>query len=280
MLILDKVAAMQSWALENSAQRRRIALVPTMGSLHAGHVALIQAARACADQVVVSLFVNPTQFGPNEDFDRYPRDPERDTALCRAEGVDVLFAPLVAEMYPPGCSVIVDEDRVSRTFEGALRPGHFRGVLTVVSKLFLATHPHVAVFGEKDAQQLYLIRRMTRDLLFPVSILAQPTVREADGLALSSRNVYLAPEQRAQAIGLSRALDEAEQAYQAGERSAGALRGGMRETLSRYPLGVVDYAELVDEATFEPVQGLLQAPVRALLAVRFGKTRLIDNRRL
>ncbi len=279
MLTIKTIAEMQAWAGASQRQGRRIALVPTMGYLHEGHLSLIRLARERADQLVVSLFVNPTQFAPNEDFDRYPRDEARDAALCEAENVDVLFQPPVDEMYAPGHAVYVDEDGVARTLEGAHRPGHFRGVLTVVAKLFLAVHPDVAVFGRKDAQQLWLLQKMVRDLNFPVAIAAGPTVREPDGLALSSRNAYLEGALREQALCLSRALREARRRFQEGERNAYLLRGAMLDIISAAPDARMDYIEIVDAETFAPV-AVVNRPALALLAVRVGGTRLIDNMEL
>lgn len=277
MNVIAAPTDMQALALAWRAAGRRIGVVPTMGCLHAGHVSLIRRARALADRVVVTLFVNPTQFGPTEDFQAYPRTFDADRRLCEDEGVDVLFAPEAAVMYAPTHSVWVDEARLSRHLCGASRPGHFRGVCTVVAKLFLLTQPHVAVFGEKDAQQLRILRRMVRDLNFPVEIVAAPTVREADGLAVSSRNLRLTAEERAQAIGLRRALDEAERRLAEGERSAAALKAAMREVLERVaPLARVDYIEIVDDESLEPVEHV-ERPALAAVAAWLGTTRLIDN---
>jgi pantoate--beta-alanine ligase len=218
MKILSSVRDMQQAASDRRAAGQRIGFVPTMGNLHEGHLSLVRIARQQADVVVVSNFVNPAQFGPNEDFAAYPRTFEADCALCEQEGVDIVFAPAVAEMYPEGASVSVVETSLSGTLCGAARPGHFDGVCTVVAKLFNAVLPHVAVFGEKDAQQLRIVRRMVRDLRYAVEIVPGPTIREADGLARSSRNQYLTPAQRPQAAALRRALDEAERLFASGER--------------------------------------------------------------
>ncbi len=276
---IESIQAMQQWARSVQRDGKRIALVPTMGFLHEGHLSLIRLAHEQADRVVVSLFVNPKQFGPNEDYDRYPRDYARDQQLLEAEQVDALFCPSAEEMYTPGHSVYVEEDAVSRVLEGESRPGHFRGVLTVVAKLFLAVQPDLAVFGRKDAQQLYLIRKMARELNFPIAIVAGPTVREPDGLALSSRNAYLAGAAREQAATLHRALKEALRLYREGERNAYRLRKVMMDMVLAASEAEMDYIEIVDTATFTPVT-TVQGPALALLAVRFGSTRLIDNMEL
>ncbi len=255
---------------------RTIALVPTMGYLHEGHLSLIRAGRAEADELVVSIFVNPTQFGQNEDLDRYPRDFERDEALCRQEKVDVVFYPSVSEMYAPDHSVYVTEDSLARGLCGASRPGHFRGVLTIVAKLFNLTLPDVAVFGEKDAQQLRIIERMVRDLDFPVRILRHPTVREADGLAMSSRNVNLSPDERRQALCLHASLELARRMYESGERRAGVIRDAMAELILANPSARIDYVQFVDDCTLQPVDEL-ERPCLVAHAVFVGNTRLIDN---
>ena len=277
MKIITTALDMKQAALALRAQGRRIGFVPTMGNLHGGHLALVRLAKKHADVVVVSIFVNPTQFGPSEDFAAYPRTFEADRALCEQEGVDVIFHPDVPEMYPAGASVSVVENSLSRTLCGASRPGHFDGVCTVVAKLFNLVQPHVAVFGEKDGQQLRIIRRMVRDLRFPVEIIPGPTVREPDGLALSSRNQYLTPEQRPQAAGLRRALDECERLFAAGERDPQKLVAAMRTVVARIPVAQVDYIEVVDDETLQPLAGPIVRPALAALAVRIGKPRLIDN---
>jgi pantoate--beta-alanine ligase len=267
---------MQSAALALRGDGKRIGLVPTMGYLHEGHLSLIRIARQHADVVVVSIFVNPTQFGPNEDLAKYPRDFERDERLCREAGTDIVFYPSAADMYPPDHSVFVVEEKLSRGLCGASRPGHFRGVCTVVAKLFNLVLPDAAVFGEKDGQQLRVIERMVRDLDFPVRIVRGPTVREADGLAMSSRNVYLSPEERRQALCLRKALDRAEAMCRDGERDAEKVRKVLCEIIAEAPLARMDYVEIVDDATLEPVQAL-DRPCLVALAVFVGKTRLIDN---
>ena len=254
----------------------RIGFVPTMGYLHAGHLSLVARARAEADVVVVSLFVNPTQFGPNEDFGRYPRDFARDEAACRDTGADVLFAPEAAQMYAPDASIRVVEDRLSAGLCGASRPTHFSGVATVVSKLFNLVLPDVAVFGAKDAQQVRVIRRLVRDLNFPVRIVEAPTVREPDGLAMSSRNVFLSPEERGQALCLRRALDLAERLYAQGERDADRIVREMKKLIAHAPAARVDYVQVSDNETLEPVIWI-ERPVLVALAVHFSRARLIDN---
>ncbi|HEU5014519.1 MAG TPA: pantoate--beta-alanine ligase [Roseiflexaceae bacterium] len=255
-------------------------LVPTMGYLHEGHLALVRHARAENDAVAVSIFVNPTQFGPNEDFARYPRDVERDLRLLEHEGVDLVFAPSLAEMYPDGYHTYVDVEHVTVPLEGAVRPGHFRGVATVVCKLFNIVQPTRAYFGQKDAQQTVVIRQMVRDLNMPLDIVIVPTVREPDGLAMSSRNVYLSPEQRAAAPVLYRALAAARRQFAAGERHGEALRQSMRAVLSAEPLAQVEYVSVADPDTLQELD--MVGPNGALfsMAVRFGATRLIDNMRV
>jgi pantoate--beta-alanine ligase len=256
---------------------RRIGLVPTMGYLHEGHVSLVDRARERAEWVGMSIFVNPLQFGPSEDLDRYPRDLERDLELARSRGVDLVFAPAVGEMYPggePRVSVIPSGSLAER-LEGALRPGHFRGVLTVVAKLFGIFQPDVAVFGQKDFQQAALIRRMALDLDLGVEVEVAPIVREADGLAMSSRNVYLSGDERERALALSRGLEHGRALFAAGERDADALRAAVRRTLA-VPGVEVEYAEAADAATLEPAVAA-EAGTVLLVAARVGRTRLIDN---
>jgi len=261
------LAASRRWR----AQGLEVGLVPTMGALHAGHLRLIEAARAENKVVVVSVFVNPIQFGPGEDFARYPRDPARDAGLLSAAGVDAVYRPSVEVMYPPGSSTRVRVSGVADPLEGAARPGHFEGVATVVSKLLTATEPDRAYFGQKDAQQAAVVKRLIRDLDFPVEIRVCPTVREPDGLALSSRNAYLGPDERRAAASLSSALRLAAEAYAAGEHRPDHLRAVLCGRLEAEPLTRVEYAEVVDPETFTPPGTL------AVLAVGIGKTRLIDN---
>ena len=254
-----------------------VGLVPTMGYLHEGHLALVRRARAENDRVVVTIFVNPTQFGPSEDFTSYPRDIERDLALLAAEGVDLVFRPTVEEVYPPGFQTFVEVERISRPLEGASRPGHFRGVATVVLKLFNTIQPHRAYFGRKDGQQLLVIRQMVRDLDVPIEIVPVPTVRDADGMALSSRNAYLSPAEREAARSISRGLAKASERFAAGERDADVLRGLVREAIEAEPLMKIDYVSLADPT--HDLAELAVAEPGALLSVaaRAGKTRLIDN---
>jgi pantoate--beta-alanine ligase len=263
---------LDGWRQEGST----IAFVPTMGALHEGHLSLVRRATHEADRVVASVFVNPTQFGPGEDFESYPRDPEGDAALLAGAGCHLLFLPTVETIYPPGHSSFVEVEGPSRGYEGAQRPGHFRGVATVVSQLFHIVEPHVAIFGQKDAQQLALIRRMVHDLHFRVRIVGAPIVREPDGLALSSRNVYLSPEERRAATVLHRSLEAARAQIETGERDAATIRRGIRDGLSTEPLGQVDYVGTVDALSFEPLEELRGECVIPI-AVRFGKTRLLDN---
>jgi len=253
-----------------------VGFVPTMGALHEGHLSLVRAARAQNDHVFASVFVNPTQFGPNEDFAAYPRDPERDLALLRPEGVDFVFLPSVEEIYPEGSETFVDVGSVAEPLEGAIRPGHFRGVATVVLKLFNVVQPTRAYFGRKDAQQLAVIRRLVRDLDLPVEIVAMPTVREPDGLAMSSRNAYLSPAERKAATVLWQALSLAQEMWTKGARDAEAYRARLRELIEAEKLARVDYVSVADPGTLRELERI-QGPALVSLAVRIGKTRLIDN---
>lgn len=254
-----------------------LGFVPTMGYLHEGHLALVAAAAAQNDHVAVSIFVNPTQFGPNEDFGGYPRDMDRDLALLRGAGVQLVFAPPVEEIYPAGFQTYVTVEGVSQGLEGARRPGHFRGVATVVTKLFNIVGADRAYFGQKDAQQVAVIRQMAADLAMPTQVIVVPTMRAADGLALSSRNSYLTPEQRAAAPVLYRALTTARDLYAAGERRGEALRAVMLGVLAGEPLAQVDYVSAADAATLQEISGAAGGPVLLSLAVRIGRARLIDN---
>jgi pantoate--beta-alanine ligase len=254
----------------------RIGFVPTMGALHEGHLRLVDVARERADRVVMSIFVNPMQFGPAEDLGRYPRDPEGDAARARGREVDVLFAPSVEEMYPRPTAVRVTAEALASRWEGAVRPGHFTGVLTVVAKLLNIVAPDVAVFGRKDLQQALLVRRMAADLDVPVEIVVAPTVRERDGLAMSSRNVYLSSANRTRALALVGALRASAAAFAAGERDAAALAAAGRAVLAREPEISVDYFEVVDGETLEPIERA-DAAAAAIVAARVGTTRLIDN---
>jgi pantoate--beta-alanine ligase len=253
-------------------------LVPTMGYLHAGHISLVEMARSQNDIVVVSIFVNPTQFGPSEDFTSYPRDRERDLHMLEEAGVDWVFAPPVEEMYPPGHSTYVEVRDVTARLEGAARPGHFSGVATVVAKLFNIVQPHRAYFGQKDAQQVVVVRKMVADLNFPLEIVVAPTMREPDGLAMSSRNVYLDPRERQAALVLFRSLSAAKELWDRGERRGSALREAMSRTLAAEPLARPDYVSVADLTTLQELDDTAKATgALASLAVRIGKTRLIDN---
>lgn len=273
MKTVTTIAALRAW---RATQTGDVGCVPTMGYLHEGHIALVTRARAENAQVVTTLFVNPTQFGPHEDLARYPRDLARDQSLLHAAGCDLLFTPTAAEMYPAGHATVVDVGALSAPLEGERRPGHFRGVATVVLKLFGLVQPTRAYFGQKDAQQLAVVRRLVADLDVPVEIVGCPIVRAEDGLALSSRNVYLSGAERAAAPVLYRALQDARTAWETGERDPGRLRERLLERLSREPLADVDYASVVDPLTFEAPKATLTS-VLLVLAVRFGSTRLIDN---
>ncbi len=262
---------------EARREEKRVALVPTMGALHEGHLSLVSASRERADYVVVSVFVNPTQFGPGEDFEGYPRDIERDIDLLGAEGVDLVFAPAPEIMYAPDATVTVDPGPLGAVLEGAARPGHFSGMCTVVTKLFSIAIPDLAFFGEKDYQQLTIVRTMVRDLDLPVKVIGCPTVRECDGLALSSRNVYLSAEERSAATVLYRSLRTAETLVLDGERDAAVVADAMRETVASEPLAELEYAAVADAVTLAPIDTLGDRAARALVAARVGGTRLIDN---
>jgi pantoate--beta-alanine ligase len=262
---------------ERRALTGTLGFVPTMGFLHEGHIALVEQAKRENDHVAVSIFVNPTQFGPNEDFSRYPRDPERDTAMLRAAGVDLLLMPPVKEIYPQDAQTFVEVTDVSQGLEGERRPGHFRGVATVVAKLFNIVQPDRAYFGQKDAQQVAVVARMVRDLLFPVELVIVPILRASDGLALSSRNVYLNGEQRAAAPILYKALSAARERYEQGIHSGPALREMMRNVLATEPGAVIDYVSAADAETLRELDGTTERPILLSMAVRIGTTRLIDN---
>jgi pantoate--beta-alanine ligase len=277
MQIIETVYAMRDWSERERREGRRIALVPTMGFLHEGHLSLVRAAKKRADRVAVSIFINPTQFGPEEDFAAYPRDFERDCQLLETEKIDIVFHPALAEMYPDGAETFVEVNKLSLPLCGATRPGHFRGVATAVAKLFNVIRPHVAIFGEKDYQQLQVIRKMVRDLSMEVEILGHPIVREADGLAMSSRNAYLTPDQRRAAVSLSRSLCKAERLVRRGETSAQSLLSLVCAELAKEPLADVEYVKLCDSETLIDIETIHRTALLAL-AVRFGKARLIDNR--
>ncbi len=255
-----------------------LGFVPTMGYLHAGHLSLVEMARKENSVAAVSIFVNPTQFGPKEDLSRYPRDMERDLSMLESAGVDWVFTPLAEEIYPPGYSTYVDVRDVTEPLEGAARPGHFLGVATVVGKLFNLVQPHRAYFGQKDAQQVAVIRRMVRDLNFPVELFIGATLREPDGLAMSSRNVYLNPNERRAATALYRSLDAAKALWESGERRGSALRDAMTRTLDVEPLANPDYVSVADPNTLRELDDTgVAISALASLAVRIGNTRLIDN---
>ncbi len=277
--IVRTVPEMQRRALTLKRAGERIGFVPTMGYLHEGHLSLVDAARQRSSFVVVSIFVNPTQFGPNEDLDRYPRDFERDRSLLEARGVDLLFAPEAADLYPEGYQTYVTVERVTQRLCGRSRPTHFRGVTTIVAKLFHIVQPDLAFFGEKDYQQLVTIRRMVEDLNFPVEVVGMPTVREADGLAMSSRNVNLTPAQRSAAAAIPRALEVARECFLDGERSAQTLRGIIEGILEAQAYGEIDYVEICDPESLEPLDRIEEDALIAV-AVRFEGARLIDNIRL
>jgi len=279
MTVVKSVATMKALAREWRREGKRIGLVPTMGYLHEGHLSLVRESKARSDVTVVSIFVNPIQFGPHEDFAKYPRDLAKDSAYLKAAGVDCLFYPETAEIYPAGYRTFVEIEGLQDRLCGRSRPGHFKGVATVVLKLFDIVSPDCAFFGAKDAQQVLIIRRMATDLDLDVEIVTCPIVREPDGLALSSRNAYLGPAERRAARVLSTSLRWAEKAVGAGERDAARLVAGMRAILDAEPLARVDYVEAVDPETLEPVAEL-KGDILVALAVFIGSTRLIDNSRL
>ncbi|RNC68599.1 MAG: pantoate--beta-alanine ligase [Desulfuromonadales bacterium] len=276
MHIIETVAEMQAFSREARKASKSIALVPTMGYLHEGHASLMREGRTRADILVASIFVNPTQFGPTEDFDAYPRDLERDTDVAAAAGVDMVFAPTAREMYPQGFQTYVNVEELTLPLCGASRPGHFRGVTTVVAKLFNIVMPHVALFGKKDFQQLAVIRRMVTDLNMDIDIVGMPIIRESDGLAMSSRNAYLTPEERKDALCLSAALRAARMLLGGGERSVAVLKEEVLRIIGEVPEAQIAYADFRDGDTLEAVE---TADGRTLLAlaVKIGKTRLIDN---
>jgi pantoate--beta-alanine ligase len=276
MIELSSIPDLRRWVREERAAGRRIALVPTMGFLHEGHLRLVDEGRRRADRVIMSIFVNPLQFGPTEDLDRYPRDLPRDRALAEARGTDALFVPTEAVMYPPGSEIRVVPGETAARWEGAARPGHFEGVLTVVAKLFHLVEPDVACFGRKDIQQATLVRQMVRDLDWRLEIVVVPTVREPDGLALSSRNAYLDADHRPRAVVLSAALRAAHDAFRSGERNAAVLLATVRRALATEPTVKVEYVAMVEPATLAPVE-TVDADTVVALAARLGRTRLIDN---
>lgn len=276
MDVVRRVRAMKEACTAARAAGKTVGLVPTMGALHDGHIALVRRVKAQADFTVVSIFVNPTQFGSREDFARYPRDLVRDADVLAREGVDVLFAPEPDEMYPPGAATFVEVAGLSDKLEGKSRPGHFRGVATVVTKLFEIVAPHVAAFGQKDAQQALVIKTLVRDLMMDVEILVLPTRREEDGVAMSSRNALLTPDERRSARAIPRSLEAARTALERGERDPSKILAAGRAVLVEAPLLRIDYLELVDPDRFEPV-AKVQGSMLLVVAVIAGATRLIDN---
>ncbi|MBA3521315.1 MAG: pantoate--beta-alanine ligase [Gemmatimonadales bacterium] len=276
MLDLPTILDLRRWTREHRAAGRRIGLVPTMGFLHAGHLALVDEARRRADLVVMSIFVNPLQFGPSEDLARYPRDLPRDRMSAEGQGVDALFVPSEVMMYPQGSEVRIAPGPTAARWEGTARPGHFGGVLTVVAKLFNLVQPDVVCLGQKDIQQATLVGQMVRDLDWPIELAVVPTVREPDGLALSSRNTYLEPEERQSALGLSGALRLAHQTWRGGETDAAAIEAGMRRSLEMFPALAVDYIAIADPSDLAPVSRA-NADTIVAIAGRVGRTRLIDN---
>lgn len=276
MEIIRHPREMQTLAAQWRGLGLNIALVPTMGYFHQGHLSLMEYGRTVGDRLVVSLFVNPTQFGPNEDLAQYPRDLERDAAMARKVGVDFLYTPDAAEMYPPGYQTSVTVEHLTRGLCGASRPGHFLGVATVVLKLFNQVEPHVAIFGEKDYQQLMVVKRMAADLDLPITIVGRPIFREPDGLAMSSRNTYLNPEERRAALCLYRALNAARELVLSGAKSRESILEAVRQIITSTPHTDIDYLALVDPETLQEVESI-QGEARLLLAVRINKTRLIDN---
>lgn len=276
MEIITTVAEMKARVAQWKAQGLTIGLTPTMGALHEGHMSLMERARKECDRVVTSIFVNPIQFGPNEDYDSYPRDLERDAAIAESKGVDVVFHPSVEEMYPKNYNTYVVMETLTDSLCGAKRPGHFRGVCTVVNKLINIVDPDMAFFGQKDAQQLAIIKRMVADLNMRVKVYGCPIVREEDGLAKSSRNTYLSNEERHAALCLSRSIFKAQELIESGERDASAIRAAVCSTIEAEPLASIDYVEVVDLGDMQPVSTLDEAGLVAI-AVYIGKTRLIDN---
>ena len=276
MKICSTISEARAACGDARASRKRLGLVPTMGALHEGHLSLVRAAKAQCDAVAVSIFVNPTQFGPAEDLSKYPRQFARDRGLLEQEGVEILFAPPVEEIYPCGEVTWVLVEGLSEKLDGRSRPGHFRGVTTIVAKLFHIFEPEAAFFGQKDAAQLAVIRRMVCDLNFAVEIIGCPIVREGDGLAMSSRNAYLNQEERSRALVLQRSLQEARQQFNAGERIAAKLIAAAKEVLAREPQVTLDYFEIVDPDTLDPVERISQKTLVAVAAY-VGSTRLIDN---
>jgi len=276
MRVIENIHEMRDWSEAERCAGRRIVLVPTMGALHEGHLSLVREGKKGGERLVASLFVNPAQFSPNEDLAGYPRVFERDREMLEKEKVDILFKPSAAEMYPEGYQTYVDVERLGPLLCGEFRPGHFPGVATVVAKLFNIVRPHAAIFGEKDYQQIRVIRRMAKDLNFDVDVVGYPTVREKDGLAMSSRNVYLSRQERAAALSLSRSLKQAESLVRQGERESKRIVAAVRAEIEKETLARIEYARVCDTGTLEEVATVEGAAVLSL-AVRVGKSRLIDN---
>jgi pantoate--beta-alanine ligase len=278
MRIISKVKEMQKVADELRKEGKIIGVVPTMGYLHEGHLSLIRLAKEKSDVVITTIFVNPLQFAPNEDYDRYPRDFERDVKLAQSAGCDIIFHPSVEEMYPQNFLTYVEVDKLTKVLEGEFRPTHFRGVTTVVAKLFNITKPHIAVFGQKDAQQALIIKQMVRDLNFDIEIIVAPIIREPDGLAMSSRNVYLSDSERKDATVLYESLKLAEKLIENGERNSKNIILKMEELIKSKPTAMIDYIAIVEPETLEKVETLSEGKEYLIaLAVRIGSTRLIDN---
>ncbi len=276
MKTIRSIKEMQTFSKAARMQGKTIAFVPTMGFLHDGHLHLIRQARTMGDVLIISIFVNPIQFGPTEDFKQYPRDWDRDAQLCESCGADIIFAPIAEEMYPEGFQTAVSVPLLSQNLCGISRPAHFQGVATVVAKLFNCTRPHVALFGEKDFQQLAVIKKMVLDLNFDINIIGVPTVREADGLAMSSRNTYLSTKERGSAMSLSKALVKVRELFQSGERNACVLIETARAIIAREEAATIDYIKVCDTENLQDV-AIISKPAVMALAVKIGKARLIDN---
>lgn len=276
MKIIESAKKMQALSESLRNQRKIVTFVPTMGYFHEGHLDLMREGRKRGDCLVISIYVNPTQFGPNEDFEQYPRDFERDHTMAEGVGVDVIFYPPTAEMYPPYYQTYITVENVTNNLCGLSRPGHFRGVATICAKLFNLVKPHIAVFGKKDFQQLVTIKRMVQDLNMDLEVIGMPTTREQDGLAMSSRNIYLTPDERVSALSLSRSLKLAKGLYEQGERDAVKMIGEVRKHIESHPYTTIDYVQICDTTTMKDVV-LLDGESVLVMAVRVGKTRLIDN---
>jgi pantoate--beta-alanine ligase len=276
MKIIESAKKMQALSESLRNQRKIVTFIPTMGYFHKGHLDLMREGRKRGDCLVISIYVNPTQFGPNEDFEKYPRDLERDRTMAEGVGVDVIFYPPTAEMYPPYYQTYVTVENVTNNLCGLSRPGHFRGVATICAKLFNLVKPHIAVFGKKDFQQLVTIKRMVQDLNMDLEVIGMPTTREQDGLAMSSRNIYLTPDERVSALSLSRSLKLAKGLYEQGERDAVKMIGEVRKHIESHPHTTIDYVLICDTTTMKDVV-LLDGESVMAMAVRVGKTRLIDN---